>query len=141
MPVQRRDPVRWLPGPLLGDARRALDQHEAVIGDVQDGQVGDDAVDDEYHGERQGTLQHDLEVSVLGDVLHPEITFPSLPAPRQSVDIAVAAAGTRAVPAAHGLATVTTTRPLIWPPRICSLSLGRSSSVASTATCLRSGNE
>ena len=92
MPVQRRDPVRWLPGPLLGDARRALDQHEAVIGDIQDSQVGDDAVDDEYHGERQGTLPHDLEVSDLGDVLHPEITFPSLPAPRQSVDIAVAAA-------------------------------------------------
>ena len=47
-----------------------LEEHESLVGHVDDGEVGDDPVDDAPAGERQGALVHDLGGAVLGDVLH-----------------------------------------------------------------------
>ena len=49
---------------------RDLAQHQAVVGDVDDGEVGDDPVDARLAGERQGALLDDLGRPVAGDVLH-----------------------------------------------------------------------
>src|SRR5664280_3273209 len=54
----------------FGDTWCTLHQPETFVCDIQDGQVGDDAVDDALTGERQRAFLDDLEVSVLGDVLH-----------------------------------------------------------------------
>ena len=48
----------------------SLDEHQAVGGDVDHGQVGDDPVDHAAAGQRQRALVHDLRRAVLGDVLH-----------------------------------------------------------------------
>ena len=52
------------------DTRGELDEHEPVVGHVDDGEVGDDAVDDAPAGERQRAFVDDLGRAVLGDVLH-----------------------------------------------------------------------
>src|SRR5450631_561799 len=54
----------------FGNTWRTLHQPEALVRDIQDSQVGDDAVDDALAGEWQRAFPDDLEVSVLGDVLH-----------------------------------------------------------------------
>jgi hypothetical protein len=45
-------------------------QDQAVVGDVDDGEVGDDPLDDALAGQGQRALLHDLVGAVLGDVLH-----------------------------------------------------------------------
>ncbi len=60
--------LRLRPGPevLDGDVRCQFDQAQALGGDVQNAQVGDDPVDDALAGEGQGTLVDDLEAAVPG---------------------------------------------------------------------------
>src|ERR1019366_3467147 len=87
-----RDEVRLGRGTDLGfgDTWRTLHQPEAFVRDIQDGQVGDDAVDDALTGERQRALLDDLEVSVLGDVLHqdddPSRTMDEVHGPAHALD-------------------------------------------------------
>lgn len=45
---------------LDGDAGRRFDQGEAGIGDVEDAEVGDDAVDAPFAGEWEGAVLEDL---------------------------------------------------------------------------------
>ena len=49
-----------------GDAGRDLAQHEPVVGDVDDGEVGDDPVDAGLAGQRQGALLDDLRATRRG---------------------------------------------------------------------------
>jgi hypothetical protein len=49
---------------------RELAQDEALGGDVDDGEVGDDPLHDALAGQRQRALVDDLVRAVLGDVLH-----------------------------------------------------------------------
>src|SRR6478736_10051825 len=54
----------------FGDTWGAFHQSEAVIGDIDDGQVGDDAVDDPLPGEWQRAVLDDLVGAVPGEVFH-----------------------------------------------------------------------
>src|SRR4051812_35993229 len=55
---------------VLGDVRCELDQGEALLGDVEHAQVGDDPVDHAATGVGQRALLDDLVGPVLGHVLH-----------------------------------------------------------------------
>src|SRR5665647_523585 len=55
---------------VLGDSVGELTQHQAVVGDIHDTQVGDDALDDPLAGQGQRALLNDLVGAVPGDVLH-----------------------------------------------------------------------
>ena len=55
---------------VLGDAGCELAQDEAGVGDVEDGEVGDDALHDAAAGVGQRALLDDLVGAVLGVVLH-----------------------------------------------------------------------
>src|SRR5690606_15167370 len=55
---------------VLGEAGGELGEDVSVGGDVEDGGLGDDAVDDAHAGQRERALVDDLGGAVLGGVLH-----------------------------------------------------------------------
>src|SRR5690242_12953143 len=55
---------------ITGNTGGKLAQSQTGGGDVDDGEVGDDAVHDALAGEREGALVDDLVAAVLGDVFH-----------------------------------------------------------------------
>src|SRR5262245_43015966 len=55
---------------LYGRIGRDLFQHQPAIGHLDDGQLGDDFIDDLRAGERKRALLQDLVAAVLRGVLH-----------------------------------------------------------------------
>jgi hypothetical protein len=62
---QRELGLGLLPDLVLGDAFSELAQHEPLRGDVEDAEVGDDALDDAAAGVGKGALVDDL-VGAIG---------------------------------------------------------------------------
>ena len=59
------------------DTGRGLDQAQTVLGDVDDGEIGEDTVHAALTGQRQRAVLDDLRAAVLGGVLHHhENSFP-----------------------------------------------------------------
>src|SRR5699024_10041042 len=55
---------------VLGDSGGELNEPETVGGDVDDGEIGDDSVDDALAGEGQRAGRHQLRGAVARGVLH-----------------------------------------------------------------------